>query len=111
MGERTGICITHSLCCKPEANTTLSINYTPIKFKLKHLKRQKEKNPNSYHHRVSRTNPTFVKQEQTVTEKIKQSVTGNSWELKTAKSKIIEQRKVITLRQEPQWKNRIMKYT
>ena len=27
------ICITDSLCCTPETNTTLKINYTPIKRK------------------------------------------------------------------------------
>ena len=27
------ICITESLCCTPETNTTLLINYTPIKKK------------------------------------------------------------------------------
>ena len=26
------MCITESLCCAPETNTTLYINYTPIKF-------------------------------------------------------------------------------
>ena len=26
------ICITDSLCCTPETNTTLQINYTPKKF-------------------------------------------------------------------------------
>ena len=32
IGERidTCICITESLCCTPETNTTLLINYTPI---------------------------------------------------------------------------------
>ena len=29
----TCICITESLCCAPEINTTLLINYTPISFK------------------------------------------------------------------------------
>ena len=29
------ICITDSLCCTPETNTTLQINYTPIKFFFK----------------------------------------------------------------------------
>ena len=29
------ICITDSLCCISETNTTLSINYTPIKINLK----------------------------------------------------------------------------
>ena len=29
----TCICITESLCCTPEINTTLLINYTPIRFK------------------------------------------------------------------------------
>ena len=29
------ICITDSFCCTPETNTTLSVNYTPIKFNLK----------------------------------------------------------------------------
>ena len=29
----TCICITESLCCTPEINTTLLINYTPISFK------------------------------------------------------------------------------
>ena len=26
------ICITDSLCCTPETNTTLSINYIPVKI-------------------------------------------------------------------------------
>ena len=29
----TGVCITESLCCTPETNTTLLINYTPIENK------------------------------------------------------------------------------
>ena len=29
------MCITDSLCCKPETNTTLRINYTAIKVKNK----------------------------------------------------------------------------
>ena len=32
------ICITESLCCTPEMNTTLEINCTPIKVKLKKRK-------------------------------------------------------------------------
>ena len=28
------VCITESLCCTPEMNTTLYTNYTPIKSKL-----------------------------------------------------------------------------
>ena len=27
------ICIIESLCCTPETNTTLLINYNPVKFK------------------------------------------------------------------------------
>ena len=33
--EWIGICITDSLYCTPETNTTLEINYTTIEFKKK----------------------------------------------------------------------------
>ena len=33
------ICITESLCCTPEIDTTLYINYTPIKNVLKNAKK------------------------------------------------------------------------
>ena len=32
------MCITESLCCIPQTNTTLLVNYTPIKNKHKKLK-------------------------------------------------------------------------
>ena len=32
-----GICVTDSLCCIPETNTPLQINYTPIKIKFKNM--------------------------------------------------------------------------
>ena len=31
--EHTHVSVCHSLCCIPENNTTLEINYTPIKIK------------------------------------------------------------------------------
>ena len=33
------MCITESLCCIPETNTTLHINYTPIQLFLKNHKK------------------------------------------------------------------------
>ena len=35
MKKNIYICITESLCCTPETNTTLQINYTSIKKKKK----------------------------------------------------------------------------
>ena len=37
MGKRMDICITDSLCCKPETNTTLKIRTIPIKCLKKNL--------------------------------------------------------------------------
>ena len=36
------ICITNSLCCTFEANTILSINYTPVKLEKKKKKEEEE---------------------------------------------------------------------
>ena len=38
--KRMDLCITESLCCTPETNTTFSINYTPINIFLIILKRE-----------------------------------------------------------------------
>ena len=48
--ERRGIClcITDSLCCIPEANTILYINYIPIKIKKKKTKKENQQNPNEW---------------------------------------------------------------
>ena len=42
------MCVTESLCYTPETNTTLWINYTPIKLKLKKKQWQKKKLKNKY---------------------------------------------------------------
>ena len=36
-------CMTDSICCTPETNTTLKVNYTPIKFKKKKKKEREER--------------------------------------------------------------------
>ena len=42
--KRVNTCITDSLCCAPETNTVLQIDYTSIKF-LKNIIKNKQTNP------------------------------------------------------------------
>ena len=44
------MCMTDSLCCTPETNTTLLVNYTPIKLK------KKKANPEANHKGKKRKN-------------------------------------------------------
>ena len=38
-------CMTDSICYTPETNTTLKVNYTPIKFKKKRERRERDSEP------------------------------------------------------------------
>jgi len=40
------LCITESLCCIPETNTTFSINYTPINIFLNYFKKRSKNEEN-----------------------------------------------------------------